>query len=47
MKGIYQTNEEAGVVGGTQEDMAREGAWRLLAVAVRDGREWTPGQGAI
>ena len=47
MKEVYQTNEEADVVGDTLEDMAREGAWRLLAAAVRDGRESPPGQGAI
>ena len=34
MKEVYQSNEDAGVVGDALEDMAREVAWRLLAAAL-------------
>ena len=34
MKQVYQSNEDAGVVGDTLEDMVREGARRMLAAAL-------------
>ena len=36
MKEVYQTNEDAGVVGDTLEDMVREGARRMLAAALSE-----------
>ena len=36
MKEVYQSNEDAGVVGDALEDMAREVAWRLLAAALEE-----------
>ena len=36
MKEVYQSNEDAGVVGDTLEEMVREGARRMLAAALSE-----------
>ena len=36
VKEVYQGDEDAGVVGDTSEDMVREGARRMLAVALEE-----------
>ena len=46
MKEVYQSHEDVGAVGATLEDMVRERARRMPAAAVREGREWIPGQAA-